>query len=493
MKKIWPLLLLLLLLIFFCTLQKMDKITIAAQSVKKDATVVTIPLEEHAIEYLIQQTPDGYTLSGNFTDTLQQTELTTAFETLSSKLTQGNTSTNKTLLEKGSIALTKEIIPHFVKEYQKGKIQYVNEVLIVEGEVNNYEAKHQMQKFLAASHLASKNNTKVVLPKMPIDFLIRHTEQRNILSGHFTDNTQEEQIQNAFGSVNMPVTASMLTENPKLVDFGAISLVEKLIPSFTRNYTQGEISYRDKILTVKGKVKNKTAITEMDKLLSSANIPTKNLTTIDNEYLQRIADTKRAQEEAKLAQENRKLQEEKERLEQEAAQKARLEEEKKREEAQKARLEEEKRRAEAERERAAQEEQARLAREASAKKAAQEKEAKTNIIKLLKVENIEFNTAKSTLTNRGQSTVDKLAVILKKYPEVKVEIAGYTDSDGDALFNQKLSQARVETVKKELISQGVENKRLTAKGYGESNPLVPNTTNENKQKNRRVEINIIGE
>jgi len=479
MKKIWPLLLLLLLLIFFCTWQKMDKITIPTHPEKKAATVITIPLQQHTIEYLIQQNTNGYTLSGNFTDTVQQNELTAVFSTLGSKLAPNNTSTNETLLDKGSIALTKEIIPHFIKTYKKGKIQYVNEVLVIEGEVNSYEAKHQMQKLLAASPLASRNNTKVVLPKKPIDFLIEHTLQRNILSGHFTDQTQEEQIQHAFRTAHMPVTASMLAENTKLVDFGAIALAEKIIPAFIKNYTEGVIGYQNKILTVKGKVKNEAAISEMEKLLGNAVIPTRNLTVLDKAYLQRIADTKRAEEEAKLAQENRKLQEEKEKLEQEAAQKARLEEEK--------------RRAEAEKERSAREEQARLAREDTMQKAVQEKEAKANIIKLLQVENIEFNTAKSTLTSRGQATVDKLAAILKKYPKVKVEIAGHTDSDGSAEFNQKLSQARVETVKKELISQGVESKRLTAKGYGESKPLVPNTTDKNKQKNRRVEINIIGE
>ncbi len=479
MKKIWPLLLLLLLLIFFCTWQKMDKITIPTHPEKKVATVITIPLQQHTIEYLIQQNTNGYTLSGNFTDTVQQNELTAVFSTLGSKLAPNNTSTNETLLDKGSIALTKEIIPYFIKTYKKGKIQYVNEVLVVEGEVNSYEAKHQMQKLLAASPLASRNNTKVVLPKKPIDFLIEHTLQRNILSGHFTDQTQEEQIQHAFRAAHMPITASMLAENTKLVDFGAIALAEKIIPAFTKNYTEGVIGYQNKIFTVKGKVKNEAAISEMEKLLGNAVIPTRNLTVLDKAYLQRIADTKRAEEEAKLAQENRKLQEEKEKLEQEAAQKARLEEEK--------------RRAEAEKERSAREEQARLAREDTMQKAVQEKEAKANIIKLLQVENIEFNTAKSTLTSRGQATVDKLAAILKKYPKVKVEIAGHTDSDGSAEFNQKLSQARVETVKEELISQGVESKRLTAKGYGESKPLVPNTTDENKQKNRRVEINIIGE
>lgn len=479
MKKIWLLLLLLLILIFFCTLQKMDKLTLTAPAATKTATVVTIPLEAHIIEYVIQQTPKGYRLSGNFRNTIQQNELSALFDAQNTKLNIGNTSTNEALLEKGSISLTKKIIPHFVKEYKNGKIRYSNEVLIVEGEVNSYEAKHQMQKLLAASPIASKNNTKVVLEKKPIDFVISYTEQRNILSGHFTDKTQENALQAAFKRADAPVTASALSEDAKLLDFGGIGLTEKILPHFAQNYTEGEISYRDKVLTVKGKAKNEAAMREMEKLLGSANIPTKNFTSIDKEYLQRIADAQKAREEAKLAQENRRLTEEKETLERKSAEQARLEEEKKR--------------AEAEKERRVQEEQAQLAREEAAQKAAQEQEAKANILQLLQVENIEFNTAKSTLTSRGRATVDKLASILKKYPEVHIEIAGHTDSDGDEAFNQKLSQARVDTVKKELVSQGVSPQRLRAKGYGESKPLVPNTTDENKQKNRRVEINIIGE
>ena len=86
-----------------------------------------------------------------------------------------------------------------------------------------------------------------------------------------------------------------------------------------------------------------------------------------------------------------------------------------------------------------------------------------------------------------------MAHILKQYPNIKIEIAGHTDSDGSESFNQKLSQSRVETVKGRLISRGVNANRLTAKGYGETKPLVPNTTDENKQKNRRVEIIILGE
>jgi len=119
--------------------------------------------------------------------------------------------------------------------------------------------------------------------------------------------------------------------------------------------------------------------------------------------------------------------------------------------------------------------------------------AKENIAKLLKIENIEFEVAKGTLTPKGRQTVGKLAAILKKYPDIRVEIAGHTDSDGNADFNQRLSQSRVDTVRNALIQQGIAATRLEAVGYGETRPLVPNTSAENKQKNRRVEINIIGE
>jgi outer membrane protein OmpA-like peptidoglycan-associated protein len=465
----------------------MDTLTLKTPVTTKPATVVTIPLQEHPIEYVIEQSAQNYQLKGNFTDTTQQAELAVLFEEQNRKLTIGNTSTNRTLLEKGSITLTKEIIPHFVKTYQKGKISYIAEVLTVEGEVDNYEAKHHMQKLLAASSVASKNNTHVILPKKPINFVIHHDMQNNTLSGHFSDTRQERALQNTFRKLNHTLNSVHLSEDQKLHDFGGIALTQEILPEFTQSYTQGEINYQDKLLTVKGKVKDEAAKLRMEKILQTANIPTKDLTVIDTEYLQRLAEAKKAEEEAKLAAENRKLAAEKARLEQEAAQtQAQLE-------AEKARQAEAQRKAEAEKERLAQEEQAKLAREAAAKKILQAKEAKENIRKLLKVENIEFNTAKSTLTDRGQNTVNKLASILKRYPDVRIEIAGHTDSDGKEEFNQKLSQSRVNTVKNALVSQGIVFDRLLAKGYGESKPLVPNSTDENKQKNRRVEINIIGE
>ena len=119
--------------------------------------------------------------------------------------------------------------------------------------------------------------------------------------------------------------------------------------------------------------------------------------------------------------------------------------------------------------------------------------AKENISMLLKSKQISFEVAKDTLTQEGTKTVNELSVILQKYPHIDIEIGGHTDSDGDADFNLQLSQKRVDSVKKALIKEGIDPARIKAIGYGETKPLVPNTTAENKQKNRRVEIHIIGE
>ncbi len=121
------------------------------------------------------------------------------------------------------------------------------------------------------------------------------------------------------------------------------------------------------------------------------------------------------------------------------------------------------------------------------------KEAIEEINKILKLEHIKFETDSSIILPEGIETIKKIAVILQKYPEVKVEIAGYTDSDGDDQYNLKLSQERVDMVKKALIEFGIDKNRLKSKGYGESSPIAPNDTAENKAKNRRVEFKLIGE
>ena len=119
------------------------------------------------------------------------------------------------------------------------------------------------------------------------------------------------------------------------------------------------------------------------------------------------------------------------------------------------------------------------------------KKVEEDIKKILEKQKIQFKTNSSELTLVSKSVIYKIAEILKAYPNAKVEIAGHTDSDGDDAYNLKLSQERVNVVKQELIDLGIEPERLKAVGYGETKPIAPNDTPENKAKNRRVEFIII--
>jgi outer membrane protein OmpA-like peptidoglycan-associated protein len=99
-----------------------------------------------------------------------------------------------------------------------------------------------------------------------------------------------------------------------------------------------------------------------------------------------------------------------------------------------------------------------------------------------------FDTNEATLTADSVETLDKAAESLKEWGDVKVEVAGYTDSRGTDEYNQNLSVRRADAVRTYLIGKGIAADRLTAKGYGESNPVADNDTDEGRSENRRVEL-----
>lgn len=104
--------------------------------------------------------------------------------------------------------------------------------------------------------------------------------------------------------------------------------------------------------------------------------------------------------------------------------------------------------------------------------------------------NITFAVNSSTINPAFQQTLVSVAVVLQKYNKTLVDIAGHTDSDGSAEFNTTLSQQRAQSVGGFLGQQGVDTRRFNMYGYGESQPLVPNTSEAGKAQNRRVEIYI---
>jgi OOP family OmpA-OmpF porin len=81
-----------------------------------------------------------------------------------------------------------------------------------------------------------------------------------------------------------------------------------------------------------------------------------------------------------------------------------------------------------------------------------------------------------------------VAAGLKDHPDVRVEVAGHTDSSGSDKHNQALSQWRAESVRDYLVRMGVPATQIQARGYGESQPVAENTTAPGKARNRRVEL-----
>ena len=107
------------------------------------------------------------------------------------------------------------------------------------------------------------------------------------------------------------------------------------------------------------------------------------------------------------------------------------------------------------------------------------------------LQNIQFEFNSSALTADSESGIQILTAFLKRNPHLKVELAGHTDNVGNEGYNLKLSSERAETVRKALIANGIEETRVTAKGYGTTKPMMPNDTEEHRALNRRTEMIII--
>lgn len=101
---------------------------------------------------------------------------------------------------------------------------------------------------------------------------------------------------------------------------------------------------------------------------------------------------------------------------------------------------------------------------------------------------INFDYNKAIIKPESMGTLNMIVQVMKENPEIKFEVGGHTDSDGDEAYNLKLSGERATAVKTQLVNMGVDEKRLTTKGYGESKPLGENKTPEGKANNRRVEF-----
>jgi outer membrane protein OmpA-like peptidoglycan-associated protein len=103
-----------------------------------------------------------------------------------------------------------------------------------------------------------------------------------------------------------------------------------------------------------------------------------------------------------------------------------------------------------------------------------------------------FDTGKADLKSSARERLAKVAGILIAYPDIHVEIDGYTDSTGSLEFNERLSQQRADAVRSFLGSQGVNTSSITTQGFGPSDPIASNDTAAGRQQNRRVELVVSG-
>ena len=107
------------------------------------------------------------------------------------------------------------------------------------------------------------------------------------------------------------------------------------------------------------------------------------------------------------------------------------------------------------------------------------------------MKNLFFATGSSELQQTSLAELNELTELLTKNATLRLEISGHTDSDGTAAFNQKLSEDRALAVREHLIKQGVAADRLVAIGRGDTVPMAPNDSDENKARNRRTEITVL--
>lgn len=107
------------------------------------------------------------------------------------------------------------------------------------------------------------------------------------------------------------------------------------------------------------------------------------------------------------------------------------------------------------------------------------------------LENITFEPAKAVLKPTSYAELNEVVNFLQDNAKIKIQVAGYTDSAGSEVTNQKLSDLRAKAVKDYIVAQEIEPSRVTHIGYGEANPIADNTTEEGRQLNRRVEFVVV--
>ncbi|MGB9620920.1 MAG: OmpA family protein, partial [Brevinematia bacterium] len=109
----------------------------------------------------------------------------------------------------------------------------------------------------------------------------------------------------------------------------------------------------------------------------------------------------------------------------------------------------------------------------------------------LNISDILFDKGSWTIKDAYREMLKKVAEVLKQYKEIDIVVEGHTDDTGTREFNLSLSENRARAVANALIQSGISSDKVSYRGFGPDRPLVPNTSEENRSRNRRVEIKLI--
>jgi outer membrane protein OmpA-like peptidoglycan-associated protein len=111
---------------------------------------------------------------------------------------------------------------------------------------------------------------------------------------------------------------------------------------------------------------------------------------------------------------------------------------------------------------------------------------------VISLSDILFDVNRSTLKAGSQASINRIATVLRQYPQHQILVEGHTDWTGTDEYNLGLSRDRANSVRTALIAGGVDASKISAEGFGESRPVATNETPAGRQQNRRVEIVIVG-
>lgn len=111
----------------------------------------------------------------------------------------------------------------------------------------------------------------------------------------------------------------------------------------------------------------------------------------------------------------------------------------------------------------------------------------------VELKGVNFKAGSAELEPESIEILDAAVAGIKKNPQARIEIQGHTSSEGDDQFNQTLSEQRAYTVFLYMVDKGIDRGRLSASGYGSSQPKASNSTEAGRKKNRRIELRVLNE